>query len=123
MIPERINTFKSSYLVHDSLILKSVNCLKYIPKMALQEQEISGFGKAISIIKRSLKGKEHDYTQGRRCRYGNAKFMDCQCHQYFPLSDVDLWLWSFPRIKFNWGGNCHFHRSNHGRNLSMLSLI
>jgi Na+-driven multidrug efflux pump len=32
--------------------------------MASQEQEISGFGKAISIIKQSLKGEEHDYTQG-----------------------------------------------------------
>lgn len=32
--------------------------------MALQEQEISGFERAISIIKRSLNGEEHDYTQG-----------------------------------------------------------
>jgi putative MATE family efflux protein len=32
--------------------------------MATQEQEIKGFGRAISIIKQSLKGEEHDYTQG-----------------------------------------------------------
>jgi putative MATE family efflux protein len=32
--------------------------------MALQKQEISGFDRAISIIKQSLKGEDHDYTQG-----------------------------------------------------------
>jgi len=32
--------------------------------MATQVQEIKGFGRAISIIKQSLKGEEHDYTQG-----------------------------------------------------------
>ncbi len=32
--------------------------------MATKEQEIKGFGRAISIIKQSLKGEEHDYTQG-----------------------------------------------------------
>lgn len=32
--------------------------------MATQEQGIRGFGRAISIIKQSLKGEEHDYTQG-----------------------------------------------------------
>jgi putative MATE family efflux protein len=32
--------------------------------MATQEQGIRSFGRAISIIKQSLKGEEHDYTQG-----------------------------------------------------------
>ncbi len=32
--------------------------------MATQVQEIRGFERAISIIKQSLKGEEHDYTQG-----------------------------------------------------------
>ncbi len=32
--------------------------------MTSQQQEISGFGRAMSIIKQSLKGEEHDYTQG-----------------------------------------------------------
>ena len=32
--------------------------------MATQEQDINGFERAVSIIKQSLRGEEHDYTQG-----------------------------------------------------------